>query len=184
MPKHPEMADISVFPPLSGAPRTPMPNQVVECIAGLIDRGVLPVGTQLPGQEAMCEHWRVGINTIRQAIRALADQGRVLPRPGLPTEVAGGPVGPRVVEARSEAERLHVAAGKGARRRWGRPGWRLLSDSQRQAFTSLELLRLIARQPAEVSDRFVREVVEHGYHAVTQDSGALAPESTEEESTP
>lgn len=79
----------------SGPPRAeqskerhdPLYVQVVAALKNEILKGTYPVGTQLPSEEVLSEHFSVSRHTIREALRRLRDDGLVASRKGAGTTV-------------------------------------------------------------------------------------------------
>src|SRR5258706_7006879 len=56
--------------------------QVAEQVEALITSGAWPVGTRIPGENALVERLGVSRNTIREALRSLVHTGMLEARPG------------------------------------------------------------------------------------------------------
>lgn len=65
----------------------PLYAQVLQALKDEILRGVYPVGSQLPTEEALCERFSVSRHTVREALRRLRDDHLVSPRQGAGTTV-------------------------------------------------------------------------------------------------
>jgi GntR family transcriptional regulator len=65
----------------------PLYAQVLQTLKDEIVRGVYPVGSQLPTEEALCERFSVSRHTVREALRRLRDDQLVSPRQGAGTTV-------------------------------------------------------------------------------------------------
>ena len=63
-------------------------EDIVSQIRAMIDRGELAVGDKLPPERRLAEMFSVSRNTVREAIRALAEQGLVESRQGAGTFVS------------------------------------------------------------------------------------------------
>ena len=66
----------------------PLYAQVKDCVGGLIERGRLVPGQQLPGEHELCRHFGVSRPVIRQAIQDLVYAGRLVRLRGKGTFVA------------------------------------------------------------------------------------------------
>jgi GntR family transcriptional regulator len=73
----------------AGAARTPLYRQVLDTLRGDILKGVFPVGSQLPAEEALAARFQVSRNTVREALRHLRDRGLIASRQGAGTTVSG-----------------------------------------------------------------------------------------------
>jgi DNA-binding GntR family transcriptional regulator len=73
----------------------PLYLQVVRALKDEIVSGVLPVGTQLPTEEELCERFSVSRYTVREALRRLREDNLVASRQGAGTTV----VPPRPADA-------------------------------------------------------------------------------------
>ncbi len=71
----------------SGAARTPLYQQVQDTLRGEILKGVHPVGSQLPTEEALSARFGVSRNTVREALRHLRSDGSIASRQGAGTTV-------------------------------------------------------------------------------------------------
>ena len=67
--------------------KRPLYQRVAEKISGDIQGGVYPVGSLLPTEADFCSRFRVSRQTVREAIRLLADVGLVSRRQGVGTHV-------------------------------------------------------------------------------------------------
>lgn len=65
-------------------------EDIVTQIRAMIDRGELAVGDRLPPERRLAEMFSVSRNTVREAIRSLADQGLLESRQGAGTFVGQG----------------------------------------------------------------------------------------------
>ena len=63
-------------------------EDIVLQIQGMIDRGELAVGDRLPPERRLAEMFSVSRNTVREAIRALSEQGQLESRQGSGTYVS------------------------------------------------------------------------------------------------
>lgn len=63
-------------------------EQIIESLRGLIEAGELKPGDRLPPERALAETFRVSRNSVREAIRALAQRGVLESRRGAGTFVA------------------------------------------------------------------------------------------------
>ncbi|MEU5867488.1 MULTISPECIES: FCD domain-containing protein [unclassified Nonomuraea] len=68
--------------PLGALRRSPLVDQAVEHLREQITGGHWPVGTRLPGENALAQTLGVGRSTVREALRALAGAGLVRARQG------------------------------------------------------------------------------------------------------
>lgn len=67
--------------------RIPRYVRVSEVLAGEIESGVYPVGSLLPPEPQLCERFSVSRHTLREAVRALCEQGLVERKQGIGTTV-------------------------------------------------------------------------------------------------
>ncbi len=82
--------------PLGSLRPSPLVEQATEHLREQITQGEWPVGTRLPGENALAKALGVGRSTVREALRALAGAGLVQARQGsgvfvIATEAAAGP---------------------------------------------------------------------------------------------
>lgn len=63
-------------------------EDIVQQLRGMIDRGELAVGDRLPPERRLAEMFSVSRNTVREAIRALGEQGQLESRQGSGTFVS------------------------------------------------------------------------------------------------
>ncbi|MFI9595270.1 FadR/GntR family transcriptional regulator [Nonomuraea sp. NPDC052265] len=68
--------------PLGALRRSPLVDQAVQHLREQITEGHWPVGTRLPGENALAKALGVGRSTVREALRALAGAGLVRARQG------------------------------------------------------------------------------------------------------
>lgn len=68
-------------------------DQIVSLIEDLIKRGQLKAGERIPPERDLAEKFRVSRNTVREAIKALAEKAVVVSRRGAGTYVAEGALG-------------------------------------------------------------------------------------------
>ncbi|SEG91219.1 DNA-binding transcriptional regulator, FadR family [Nonomuraea solani] len=68
--------------PLGAIRPSPLVEQATEHLREQITRGEWPVGTRLPGENALAQTLGVGRSTVREALRALAGAGLVQARQG------------------------------------------------------------------------------------------------------
>ncbi|MEW9555922.1 FadR/GntR family transcriptional regulator [Nonomuraea sp. NPDC050783] len=68
--------------PLGALRPSPLVEQATEHLREQITRGEWPVGTRLPGENALAKALGVGRSTVREALRALAGAGLVQARQG------------------------------------------------------------------------------------------------------
>ncbi|MER6512235.1 FadR/GntR family transcriptional regulator [Nonomuraea sp. NPDC049655] len=68
--------------PLGALRRSPLVDQAVQHLREQITEGHWPVGTRLPGENALAKTLGVGRSTVREALRALAGAGLVRARQG------------------------------------------------------------------------------------------------------
>ena len=66
----------------------PLQRQLVMQLAGLIERGVLPAGSQLPSLRSFSREHGIAINTVSLAYQVLASEGWIEIRQGSPTRVS------------------------------------------------------------------------------------------------
>ncbi|WP_043641145.1 FadR/GntR family transcriptional regulator [Nonomuraea candida] len=83
--------------PLGSLRPSPLVEQATEHLRAQITQGEWPVGTRLPGENALARTLGVGRSTVREALRALAGAGLVQARQGsgvfVIATVATGPAG-------------------------------------------------------------------------------------------
>jgi len=60
----------------------PLYLQVASTLRTAILRGIYPVGSRMPTEEALCERFKVSRHTIREALRQLRTDGLITSRPG------------------------------------------------------------------------------------------------------
>ncbi|MFC4117560.1 FadR/GntR family transcriptional regulator [Nonomuraea zeae] len=82
--------------PLGALRPSPLVEQATQHLREQITKGEWPVGTRLPGENALAKALGVGRSTVREALRALAGAGLVQARQGsgvfvIATEPATGP---------------------------------------------------------------------------------------------
>ena len=91
--------------------KAPTPNtqaryvQIAQALIGEVSRGEYPLGSALPGEIDLARRFAVSRNTIREAIRILADLGLVTRQPGIGTTVQRQMAAPRfkhTVDSRTE----------------------------------------------------------------------------------
>ena len=68
--------------PLGSLRPSPLVEQATEHLREQITQGEWPVGTRLPGENALAKALGVGRSTVREALRALAGAGLVQARQG------------------------------------------------------------------------------------------------------
>jgi len=78
--------------------RTPLYQQVLDALRGEILKGLFPVGSQLPTEEALTARFGVSRNTVREALRHLREGGLIASRQGAGTTVCGPGAAPGYVQ--------------------------------------------------------------------------------------
>lgn len=73
---------------LNRSSKIPLQRQVIMQIAGLIERGVLPAGAQIPSLRNFSREHGIAINTVSLAYQVLASEGWIEIRQGSPTRVS------------------------------------------------------------------------------------------------
>lgn len=66
----------------------PLYLQVASTLRTAILRGIYPVGSRMPTEEALCDRFKVSRHTIREALRHLRSDGLITSRPGSRPTVA------------------------------------------------------------------------------------------------
>ncbi|MBM9615217.1 FadR family transcriptional regulator [Desulfobulbus rhabdoformis] len=82
-------------------------DEIVSQIEGLIKNGQLKAGERLPAERFLAEKFQVSRNTVREAIKALAESGIVASRRGSGTFVAEGALRHIVEGASRQRTRLN-----------------------------------------------------------------------------
>jgi GntR family transcriptional regulator len=77
---------------------TPLYQQVLETLRGEILKGLFPVGSQLPTEEALTARFGVSRNTVREALRHLREGELIASRQGAGTTVRGPGAAPGYVQ--------------------------------------------------------------------------------------
>jgi DNA-binding GntR family transcriptional regulator len=76
----------------------PLYLQVSSTLRTAILRGIYPVGSRMPTEEALCERFKVSRHTIREALRQLRADGLIASRPGSrPTVASPVPRRPEII---------------------------------------------------------------------------------------
>ena len=75
----------------------PLYIQVASTLRTAIRRGIYPVGSRMPTEEALCERFKVSRHTIREALRQLRADGLIASRPGSRPTVAAPAPRPEVI---------------------------------------------------------------------------------------
>jgi GntR family transcriptional regulator len=91
----------------------PVYEQVIYAVTRAIVGGQLRPGDVFPSVRTLSQELKINPNTAHKIIAALIEQGLLVVRPGIGTEVADGDRGPNAVRRSSiehDAERLAVAA--------------------------------------------------------------------------
>jgi GntR family transcriptional regulator len=91
----------------------PVYEQVIYAVTRAIVGGQLRPGDVFPSVRALSQELKINPNTAHKIVAALIEQGLLVARPGIGTEVADGRRGPsaaRRTTLEHDAERLAVAA--------------------------------------------------------------------------
>jgi GntR family transcriptional regulator, transcriptional repressor for pyruvate dehydrogenase complex len=75
---------------LAKAKRTPVYEEVIVRLAGLLQQGRLKPGDRLPPERALAERMRVSRATLREALRVMQLRGLIVSRQGAGNFIAGG----------------------------------------------------------------------------------------------
>jgi DNA-binding GntR family transcriptional regulator len=60
----------------------PLYLQVASTLRTAIIRGIYPVGSRIPTEDELCQHFKVSRHTVREALRQLRSDGLITSRPG------------------------------------------------------------------------------------------------------
>jgi GntR family transcriptional regulator len=101
--------------PFSITPRDGVPvyEQVIYAVTRAIVGGQLRPGDMFPSVRTLSQELKINPNTAQKIVAALVEQGLLVVRPGIGTEIADGKRGPNAGHRTSleqDAERLAVAA--------------------------------------------------------------------------
>jgi GntR family transcriptional regulator len=77
------ISSLDQIPSLDRASPVPLYFRVEQALASVIRRGVIPVGSRLPAEPELCEHFGVSRSVVRQALRRLEQKGLVARRRGV-----------------------------------------------------------------------------------------------------
>ena len=115
----------------------PVYEQVIYAVTRAIVGGQLRPGDVFPSVRTLSQELKINPNTAHKIIAALVDQGLLVVRPGIGTEVADGRRGPNAVRRSTiehDAERLAVVA-------------------KRAGFSIHDVVAMIRRQWAQLARR-------------------------------
>jgi GntR family transcriptional regulator len=91
----------------------PVYEQVIYAVTRAIVGGQLRPGDIFPSVRTLSQELKINPNTAHKIVAALVEQGLLVVRPGIGTEIADGKRGPNAIHRTSleqDAERLAVAA--------------------------------------------------------------------------